>query len=54
MPPPLIITNFSCMYPLAEAEKKLLETRLQHMEQHPEKSIPWSEAKKRIEAKFGQ
>ena len=36
--------------PLTDAEKALLEARLADIEQHPEKSIPWEEAKRRIEA----
>jgi hypothetical protein len=40
--------------PLTGEEKALLEARLEDMEKHPEKSIPWAEAKKRIEAKFGK
>jgi len=40
--------------PLNDEEKALLEARLEDMEKHPEKSIPWEEAKKRIEAKFGK
>jgi putative addiction module component (TIGR02574 family) len=38
--------------PLTDEEKALLETRLADIEKHPEKSIPWEEAKKRIEARF--
>jgi putative addiction module component (TIGR02574 family) len=40
--------------PLTEAEKALLDARLADIEQHPEKSITWEEAKKRIEARFGK
>jgi hypothetical protein len=40
--------------PLTEAEKALLDTRLADMERHPEKSIPWEEAKRRIEARFNK
>ena len=40
--------------PLTDGEKKLLEARLQNMDQHPKKSIPWSEAQRQIQAKFGQ
>ena len=36
--------------PLTDAEKALLEARLTDIEQHPEKSIHWEEAKRRIEA----
>ena len=38
--------------PLTDEEKALLEGRLADMEQYPEKSIPWEEAKRRIEARF--
>lgn len=40
--------------PLTDEEKALLEARLAEIEQHPEKSIPWEEAKKRIEVRFNQ
>jgi putative addiction module component (TIGR02574 family) len=40
--------------PLTDEEKALLETRLADMEKHPEKSIPWDEARKRIEERFGK
>jgi hypothetical protein len=40
--------------PLSDEEKALLETRLADMERHPEKSIPWEEAKRRIEDRFGR
>ena len=39
--------------PLTEAEKALLEKRLEDMERHPEKSIPWTEAEARLKARFG-
>lgn len=32
--------------PLTDEEKALLEARLADIEQHPEKSIPWEDAKK--------
>jgi len=38
--------------PLTDEQKALLEARLADMEQYPEKSIPWEEARKRIETKF--
>ena len=38
--------------PLTDEQKALLEARLADMEQYPEKSIPWEEAKRRIEARF--
>jgi putative addiction module component (TIGR02574 family) len=40
--------------PLTDEQKALLEDRLADMEQHPEKSIPWEEAKRRIEERFGK
>jgi putative addiction module component (TIGR02574 family) len=40
--------------PLTDAEKALLETRLEDMEKHPEKSIPWEEAEARLKARFGE
>lgn len=40
--------------PLTEEQKVLLEARLADMEQHPEKSIPWEEAKRRIEARISK
>ena len=36
--------------PLTDEQKALLDTRLADMEQNPNASIPWEEAKKRIEA----
>ena len=40
--------------PLSAAEKALLEARLEDMEKHPEKSIPWKEAEARLKARFGE
>lgn len=40
--------------PLTDEQKALLEARLADMEQHPEKSITWEEAKRRIEERFGK
>lgn len=40
--------------PLSDEEKALLETRLADMERHPEESIRWEEAKRRIEERFGR
>lgn len=34
--------------PLTDEEKALLEARLEDMEKHPEKSIPWKEAEARM------
>ena len=36
--------------PLTEEQKALLDARLADMEQNPKASIPWDDAKKRIEA----
>jgi Putative addiction module component len=40
--------------PLTDEEIALLETRLADMEQHPESSIPWKDARRRIEERFGK
>jgi len=40
--------------PLSAEEKALLDARLADLEQHPETSIPWEEAKRRIETRFGK
>jgi putative addiction module component (TIGR02574 family) len=40
--------------PLTQDEKELLEARLADIKDHPEKSVPWEEAKRRIEARFGK
>lgn len=40
--------------PLTDEQKALLEARLADIEQHPEKSIPWEEAKRRIEERFSK
>ncbi len=40
--------------PLTHEEKALLEARLVDMENHPERSIPWDEAKLRIQERFGK
>jgi hypothetical protein len=39
--------------PLTDEQKALLEARLADLE-HPEKSIPWEEAKRRLESRFGK
>lgn len=39
---------------LAEAEKRLIEARLDDLDRHPEKSIPWGEAEARLKARFGE
>ena len=38
--------------PLTDEQKALLEARLVDMKQHPEKSSPWEEAKRRLEERF--
>lgn len=38
--------------PLTDDEKALLEARLADIEAHPEKSIPWEEAKRQLEGRF--
>lgn len=38
--------------PLTDEQKALLEVRLRDLELHPETSIPWSEAKRRLEERF--
>ena len=40
--------------PLTDEQKALLDTRLADMEQNPNASIPWEEAKKRIEANLSK
>ena len=40
--------------PLTGDQKALLEARLADMDQHPEASIPWDEARKRIETRLGK
>lgn len=38
--------------PLSDEQKTLLEARLRDMELSPETSIPWAEAKRRLEERF--
>ena len=38
--------------PLTDEQKALLETRLRDMELYPETSIPWTEAKRRLQERF--
>ena len=38
--------------PLSDDQKALLEARLIDMELHPETSIPWAEAKRRLQDRF--
>jgi hypothetical protein len=39
---------------LTDADKRLLEARLDDAEKHPEKSIPCAEAEARLKARFGE
>jgi hypothetical protein len=39
---------------LTEAEKQLIEARLDGLERHPEKSIAWAEAEARLNARFSK
>jgi putative addiction module component (TIGR02574 family) len=39
--------------PLTDEQKVLLEARLDDLEKHPEKSIPWGQAEARLKARFG-
>jgi hypothetical protein len=38
--------------PLTDEQKALLEVRLRDMELNPERSIPWTEAKRRLQERF--
>lgn len=40
--------------PLTDEQKTLLDARLAEMERHPEKSIPWKEAKRKLEARLAK
>jgi putative addiction module component (TIGR02574 family) len=40
--------------PLTDEEKALLEARLEDLEKHPERSIPWEEAAGRLKTRFGE
>jgi hypothetical protein len=40
--------------PLSNEEKAMLDARLADMEQNPESSIAWIEAKRQIEERFGK
>jgi hypothetical protein len=40
--------------PLTDAQKAILETRLDDLEKHPTNSVPWSEAEARLKARFGE
>jgi putative addiction module component (TIGR02574 family) len=39
--------------PLSDEQKALLEARLDDLEKHPEKSIPWAKAKEQLKNRFG-
>ena len=38
--------------PLTDAEKALIQSRIEAHEKNPEKAIPWSEAEARLKARF--
>ncbi len=40
--------------PLSDKEKALLEARLDDLEKHPEKPIPWAEAEEQLKARYGE
>jgi hypothetical protein len=40
--------------PLTDEEKAFLDARLEDIEKHPEKCLPWSGAEARLEARFGE
>jgi putative addiction module component (TIGR02574 family) len=40
--------------PLTDEQKALINSRLDDLEEHPEKSIPWSEAEAQLKARFGE
>jgi putative addiction module component (TIGR02574 family) len=40
--------------PLTDQQKALLDARLADMEKHPEKSIPWEEVKRELEARLAK
>jgi hypothetical protein len=40
--------------PLTDAQKAIIEARLDDLEKHPENSITWSEAEARLKARFGE
>ena len=40
--------------PLTDEQKALIESRIEAHEKNPETAIPWEEARKRIEARFGK
>jgi len=40
--------------PLTDEQKALIEERLDDLEKHPERSIPWPDAEARLKARFGE
>lgn len=40
--------------PLSGEEKALIEARIADLEEHPERSIPWEQARRRIDAGAGE
>jgi putative addiction module component (TIGR02574 family) len=40
--------------PLSDKQKALLDARLDDLENHPEKSIPWAEAEAQLKARYGE
>lgn len=40
--------------PLSDQDKALLQARLEDLEKHPEKPIPWREAEAQLNARFGK
>ena len=40
--------------PLTNKDKALLDSRLDDLEKHPEKSISWSEADAQLKARYGE
>ena len=40
--------------PLTDEEKAFLDARLEDIEKHHEKCLPWSGAEARLEARFGE
>jgi hypothetical protein len=40
--------------PLSDEDKILLEARLKDLDEHPEKSIPWTEAEAQLKARYGE
>ena len=40
--------------PLTDAEKALIQSRIEANEKNPETAIPWEEAEARLKARFGE